>query len=104
MAAWFYHQGWVVPKSSVEHMITLFGLTFEFSVFATGLHPSSAYVDTKKIHYVLVPVVPSSSSPARNHNTDLGREGGDVLSLITVWVDVTSYKSHTVSDKHREEE
>ena len=38
------------------------------------------------------------------YNTDLGREGGAVLSLTTVWVDVTGYKSHTVSDNHREEE
>ena len=45
----------------------------------------------------------SNLSPA-NYNTDLGREGGAVLSLITVWVDVTGYKSHTVSDDHREEE
>ena len=73
-------------------------------MFATGLHPSSAYVERKKIHYVLVPVVLSISSPASNYNTDLGREGGEVLSLITVWVDVTSYKSHTVSDNHREDE
>ena len=64
-----------MPKSSVKYMIKLFTLLFDFSMFATGLHPSSAYVERKKIHYALVSVVLSISSPASNYNADLGREG-----------------------------
>ena len=52
---------------------------------------------------MLVPVVLPVTSLLQSH-TDLGREGGAVLSLKTVWVDVTGYKSHIVSDNHREEE
>ena len=73
-------------------------------MFATGLHPSSAYVEREKFHYVLVPVVLSVTSLLQPTTLTLAGREGEVLSLITVWVDVTSYKSHTLSDKHREEE
>ena len=75
---------WVVPKSSVNYTIKMFGVTFECRKFATGLHPSSAYVERETFHYALVPVVLSVTLLLQTTTLTLAGREGEALSLITV--------------------